>query len=43
MWQIAYTEEAEQDLRTIYEHIALSLCAPETAKINFMSFPHRRG
>ncbi len=32
MWQVVYTKQAEQGLRSIYEYIALSLFAPETAK-----------
>ena len=30
-WNIVYTAQARQDLRDIYEHIALELLAPETA------------
>jgi len=32
VWEVVYTEQAERDLRGIYEYIALSLFAPETAK-----------
>ena len=30
-WDIVYTAQARQDLRDIYEYIALELLAPETA------------
>ena len=30
-WNIVYTAQARQDLRDIYEYIALELLAPETA------------
>ena len=30
-WDIVYTEQARQDLRDIYEYIALELLAPENA------------
>ncbi|MCM1101249.1 MAG: type II toxin-antitoxin system RelE/ParE family toxin [Acetatifactor muris] len=30
-WDIVYTAQARQDLRGIYEYIALELLAPETA------------
>ena len=30
-WDIVYTAQARQDLRDIYEYIALELFAPETA------------
>lgn len=30
-WNIVYTAQARQDLRDIYEYIALGLLAPETA------------
>lgn len=30
-WQVVYTEQAELDLRCIYEYIAFSLLAPEVA------------
>ncbi len=32
MWHLVYTEQAEQDVRSIYEYIAFTLLAPETAK-----------
>ena len=31
-WTVIYTNTAEQDLRSIYEYIANTLCAPDTAK-----------
>lgn len=31
-WTVFYTNTAEQDLRSIYEYIANTLCAPDTAK-----------
>ncbi len=31
-WKVIYTEQAEQDLRGIYEYIAFSLLEPEIAK-----------
>lgn len=31
-WKVAYTEQAENDLRGIYEYIAFSLLEPEIAK-----------
>lgn len=31
-WKVVYTGQAENDLRGIYEYIAFSLLAPETAK-----------
>ncbi|MCL1875243.1 MAG: type II toxin-antitoxin system RelE/ParE family toxin [Synergistaceae bacterium] len=31
-WEIFYTKQAEQDLRSIYEYIAYSLVEPDTAK-----------
>jgi toxin ParE1/3/4 len=31
-WKVVYTEQAEQDLRGIYEYIAFSLLMPDTAK-----------
>ncbi len=31
-WQVVYSEQAELDLRSIYEYIAFSLLAPEVAK-----------
>jgi len=31
-WKVVYTEQAEQDLRGIYEYIAFSLLEPEIAK-----------
>ena len=31
-WKVFYTEQAETDLREIYEHIAFTLLEPETAK-----------
>lgn len=52
MWRVVYTDQAEQDLRSIYEYIALSLLVPETArkqtdrimdviaKLNQMPFRH---
>jgi len=30
-WKVIYTEQAERDLRDIYEYIAYSLLEPETA------------
>lgn len=30
-WDIVYTAQARQDLRDIYEYIALELLAPEAA------------
>ena len=30
-WKVVYTEQAERDLRDIYEYIAYSLLEPETA------------
>ena len=32
IWKIVYTEQAERDLRGIYEYIAFSLLEPEIAK-----------
>jgi toxin ParE1/3/4 len=32
VWNVAYTEQAERDLRDIYEYIAFSLLEPEIAK-----------
>ncbi|MEW6663258.1 MAG: type II toxin-antitoxin system RelE/ParE family toxin [Bacillota bacterium] len=31
-WKVVYTEQAENDLRGIYEYIAFSLLEPEIAK-----------
>lgn len=31
-WKVVYTEEAENDLRSIFEYITLVLLEPETAK-----------
>ena len=31
-WQVVYSEQAELDLRSIYEYIAFFLIAPEVAK-----------
>ena len=31
-WNVLYTNEAERDLRSIYEYIAFHLLLPETAK-----------
>lgn len=31
-WTVNYTNAAEQDLRSIYEYIANTLCTPDTAK-----------
>lgn len=31
-WKVLYTEQAEHDLREIFEYIAFSLLEPETAK-----------
>ena len=31
-WTVNYTTTAEKDLRCIYEYIANTLCAPDTAK-----------
>ena len=31
-WKIVYTEQAERDLRSIFEYIAFCLLEPETAK-----------
>lgn len=31
-WKIVYTEQAERDLRSIFEYIAFSLLEPELAK-----------
>ncbi len=31
-WQVVYSEQAELDLRSIYEYITFSLLAPEVAK-----------
>ncbi len=31
-WQVVYSEQAELDLRSIYEYLAFSLLAPEVAK-----------
>ena len=31
-WTVFYTNTAEQDLRSIYDHIATTLCAVDTAK-----------
>lgn len=31
-WKVVYTEQAERDLRDIYEYIAFSLLEPETAR-----------
>ena len=53
IWQVVYAEQAEQDLRCIYEYIAISLLAPkaagkqrrcimdEFAKLNQLSFPYQ--
>jgi len=32
VWEVIYTEQAERDLRGIYEYIAFSLLEPEIAK-----------
>lgn len=31
-WKVVYTEVAEHDLRSIYEHIAFTLLEPQIAK-----------
>ena len=31
-WNVIYTEQAELDLRNIFEYIAYGLLAPDTAK-----------
>ncbi|MFA5384076.1 MAG: type II toxin-antitoxin system RelE/ParE family toxin [Eubacteriales bacterium] len=31
-WTVVYTEQAERDLRSIFEYIAFSLLEPEIAK-----------
>ncbi|HPF21365.1 MAG TPA: type II toxin-antitoxin system RelE/ParE family toxin [Syntrophomonas sp.] len=31
-WKVVYTEQAERDLRSIFEYIAFSLLEPEVAK-----------
>jgi toxin ParE1/3/4 len=31
-WQVVYSDQAELDLRSIYEYLAFSLIAPEIAK-----------
>ncbi len=31
-WMVVYTEQAEQDLRSVFEYIAFSLLEPEIAK-----------
>ena len=31
-WKVVYTEQAEYDLREVYEYIAFSLLEPEIAK-----------
>lgn len=31
-WKVVYTEQAERDLRSIFEYIAFSLLEPEIAK-----------
>ncbi|OPX83657.1 MAG: Plasmid stabilization system protein [Pelotomaculum sp. PtaB.Bin104] len=31
-WTVVYTEQAERDLRSIFEYISFSLLGPETAK-----------
>ncbi len=31
-WRVTYTEQAERDLRGIYEYIAFTLLMPETVK-----------
>ncbi|QGU00414.1 Death on curing protein, Doc toxin [Candidatus Syntrophocurvum alkaliphilum] len=31
-WNVVYTEQAEQDLRSIFEYIAFALLEPEIAK-----------
>ena len=52
-WEVVYTEQAENDLRGIYEYIAFTLLEPEiakkqvkriiefTAKLNEMPFRYR--
>jgi len=52
-WQVVYSEQAEQDLRCIYEYVAFSLLAPkaagkltrrimdEVAKLNQMPFRYQ--
>ncbi len=31
-WKVVYTEQAEQDLKDIYEYISFSLLSPENAR-----------
>ena len=31
-WEVFYTEQAETDLRNVFEYIAFTLLVPETAK-----------
>ena len=31
-WEVFYTEQAENDLRNVFEYIAFTLLVPETAK-----------